>query len=175
MITKSTQGFTLIEIMVALAIFAILAAITAQTINRTMDTRHIVLKQANRLNEIQMALAIIQQDVESMAANFRGNKQSINFIRNGIVNPQSIEKRSSLQTITYTCHENTLTRTQHKHTMNVLTHLTLCEFAFLNKTNQVIFSWNAVKLPVAIRLSLNLQDWGEASLLFNIPQSLYNE
>ncbi|NYQ85965.1 GspJ family T2SS minor pseudopilin variant LspJ, partial [Escherichia coli] len=56
------KGFTLIEILIALTVFAILATITSSTLYYAFNTRTRVNAQAERLNALQLAISIIQQD-----------------------------------------------------------------------------------------------------------------
>ena len=60
------HGFTLIEVMVALAVFAILSAMTSQALYHAFDTRARVNEQANQLNAIQLAMTLIRRDTQQI-------------------------------------------------------------------------------------------------------------
>ena len=62
----TTHGYTLLEIMVALAVFAILSTITAATMIHSFDIRARVNIQSDQLNATQVALTLIARDIEQM-------------------------------------------------------------------------------------------------------------
>jgi prepilin-type N-terminal cleavage/methylation domain-containing protein len=61
--SKRQAGFTLIEVMVALAILAALSLLTAQTLKSTFDNRVKVESDLNRESQVFDALRIMQNDV----------------------------------------------------------------------------------------------------------------
>ena len=119
---KHTQGYTLIEIMVALAVFAILATLTATSMYHAFNTRARVSAQADQLNTLQLALMVVGRDVEQIISRsvrgndmhlfpeFVGQSQYIEFTRGGVVNPNGEEQRSTLKRIAYICSEGRLVR-----------------------------------------------------------------
>lgn len=198
------HGFTLLEILIALAVFAILATITSSAMYYAFNTRARVNEQADRLNTLQLAVTLIERDVEQIVARairgnemhlfpaFIGQHQYLELTRNGIVNPNSEEKRSSLKRIAYVCQNNQLLRRSWESldTTNrklyedkvLLDNIVNCKFAYLNHSLQVLPEWreNALQqnqqsepLPKAIQFTLTLKDWDKMSLLFIIPEALY--
>ncbi|ARG97451.1 GspJ family T2SS minor pseudopilin variant LspJ [Legionella micdadei] len=160
------RGFTLIEILIALAVFAILAAMTSSALYYAFNTRARVNEQAEQLNALQLALTLIERDTEQVIHRdihsgsdmhlypaFVGEPQYLELSRSGIVNPNSEEKRSVLQRIAYFCRNNQFVRRswisldpvdrkgyQDKVLMDNLTH---CRFAYLNANLQVLSEWQA--------------------------------
>ena len=201
---KQNHGYTLIEIMVALAVFAVLATITASAMYQAFDTRARVNVQANQLNAIQLALILIARDTEQMVDRairgndmllfppFVGQTRYLEFTRGGLVNPNGIERRGTLQRIAYVCSGKTLVRRSWENldTPNrkqyqdriLLDNLKDCTFAYLSSSRQVLPEWReyAVQqnqkketLPLAIQFTLTIQNWGDMSLLFAIPEAIY--
>lgn len=60
---RSNAGFTLIEVMIAMAILAMLAILTAQTLKTSVDNRAKVQADMNREAQVYDALRIMQADV----------------------------------------------------------------------------------------------------------------
>ncbi|NJN51896.1 MAG: type II secretion system minor pseudopilin GspJ [Gammaproteobacteria bacterium] len=59
----SAQGFTLIEMLVALGIFALLGLISSQLLTRIIDVQDAVGARGERLAAIQRAMDLVQRDV----------------------------------------------------------------------------------------------------------------
>jgi general secretion pathway protein J len=198
------KGFTLIEILIALTVFAIIATITSSVLYNTFTTRTRVNEQAERLNELQLAISIIQQDtLQTVERAIRGNEMRLfpvfvgqdhylELTRDGLVNPNSVEKRSSLKRIALVCQEGKLLRRTWR-TLDpidrniyedkvLISNLSNCYFNYLNHTLQTLSEWreqavmqNQKKepLPKAIQLNITLKDWGDLNMLFIIPGALY--
>ncbi|MBI2785153.1 MAG: GspJ family T2SS minor pseudopilin variant LspJ [Legionella longbeachae] len=157
------KGFTLIEILIALAVFAILATITTSVLYNAFTTRSRVNEQSERLSKIQLAISLIQQDtIQTVERPIRGNDMRLfppfigqtnylEFTRDGDVNPGSIEKRSTLKRIAYVCQSGTLLRRTWANldpvNRNVyedkllLDHLINCHFEYLNQNSQTLPEW----------------------------------
>ncbi|TAL65624.1 MAG: type II secretion system protein GspJ [Legionella sp.] len=201
---KKNSGFTLIEILIALTVFAILATITSTALYNAFTTRSRVNAQAERLNTMQLAISIIQQDTtQAITRAIRGNEMRLfgvfigrknytEFTRDGFINPQSIEKRSTLKRVALVCQDDQLIhRTWESLDVpdrNVfedkvlLDGLTECRFNYVNKTLQVLNEWreqsmtgsaNPEPFPKALQVNLKLKDWGAMNMLFIIPGALY--
>lgn len=202
---KSYKGFTLIEILIALTVFAILATITSSVLYNAFSTRNRVNEQAERLGELQLAVSIIQQDIfQTVERSIRGNEmrlfpifvgqaQYLELTKDGLTNPNSIEKRSTLQRIALLCQDGKLLRrtwgTLDPIDRNVyedkelISNLTNCQFNYLNYTLQSLSEWReqaltqnqkGEPLPKAIQINLTLKDWGDMNMLYIIPGSVYD-
>ncbi len=160
---KINKGFTLIEILIALMVFAILATITSSALYYAFNARAKVTLQAERLNELQLAISIIQQDTnQTVERAIRGNEMRLfpvfvgqpkylELTRDGNINPRSLEKRSSLKRIALVCTKDTLYRrtwdSLDPKDRNVyedkllVNNLSACDFKYLNQSLQVLTEW----------------------------------
>lgn len=198
------QGFTLIEILIALMIFAILATITSASLYNTFNTRARVNEKVQRLSGLQLAMSLLQQDFlqalerpirsndMQLLPAFVGEPNMVEFTRDGNINPNSMEKRSSLKRIALVCQGNRLIRRTWasldpmNHNLYedkiLLDNLNSCHFNYLNHSLQVLSEWRPQALttnqmkewsPKAVQLNVTLNDWGEMNVWFVIPGTLY--
>ena len=59
---KNQNGFTLLELLVALGIFALLAAMGYSGLNSVMTARQITTQHAERLSQLQMAFLWLRSE-----------------------------------------------------------------------------------------------------------------
>ena len=166
---QHTLGFTLLEILVALSVFVILATMTSSAMYHAFNTRALVTAQADRLSTLQLAMALIKRDTQQIVERsvhdsqqhvfpaFIGRSNYVEFTRSGEVNPADSEQRSTLIRIAFLCRNDQLVRrrwetpdTPHRGTYQdkvLLSHLSQCRFAYLDHNQQVLSEWheNAVK------------------------------
>lgn len=200
---KTNHGYTLLEVLVALTVFAILATITASAMYHAFNTRARVNVQANQLNAVQIAMALIMRDTDQVVERsilgnemhqfppFVGESKYLEFTRGGSVNPTD-ERRSTLKRVAYVCAgkqlirrswENLDTPIRKNHQDKVLLdNLETCSFAYLSHSRQILPEWRpyAVQqtqkqetLPIAIQFTLTISEWGNMNLLFIISEALY--
>jgi len=116
------RGYTLIEIMVALSVFAILATITAGVMYHVFSTRARVAQQADQLNQLQLVMTLLSHDTVQFIPRsirvkddhnfpmFIGTNEYTEFTRGGLVNPHAAGQRSTLKRIAYLCKDKRLVR-----------------------------------------------------------------
>ena len=196
--TKRTQanqntGYTLIELIIALAIFAILGTISVGLLSRAFDTRARIENQMEPLTELQLAVTRINRDVAQMvdrgALSLIGHTNYTEFTRGGIVNPDEEDAKNTLKRVALVCgnNEKLIRKTwarvdplspndfQEQALMNKLES---CEFSYLGKGSTWVSDWPMTTasprekpppFPRAIKLTLTLENLGEIALLFVVP------
>lgn len=116
----SAAGFTLLEMLVALAIFALLAVMSYSGLRSVLDQQQAIEQQAERLGDLQKAYMLMQRDFEQALVRevrdeFGDNQpalaggDNIQFTRGGWSNPLQ-KPRSSLQRVGYAWEDGELVR-----------------------------------------------------------------
>ena len=116
------RGFTLIEMLVALAVFAMIGLMSNQLLMQIIDIGELADDRGARLVETQRAMEIIRRDIQQLA--HRGVRDELGdpqpgfeinelgllqFTRRGWANPLE-QNRSELQRVAYAMVEGTLVR-----------------------------------------------------------------
>lgn len=187
---RTSPGFTLIEVMIALLIFSIMAAISSTMLYHVFNSRDKTTKQSIRLSQIQIAFVLIKRDLSQIVnrkiqnqhlskPSFEGEQNSLRFSRGGIVNPNELQKRSTLARISYTMENHQLIRhssaqidavsQNEENNETLLSDVKSLSFAYLDNKFQVLHEWKQRRLPVAIRIDLELKNEGAFSILYALP------
>ena len=120
------RGFTLIEMLIVLGVFALLGVIASQIVSGVINNQIIIAERGARLAAVQRAMQILQRDVIQLQA--RGirdelgdpigpllidsgvnSERLIEFTRQGWRNPLG-QKRAELQRVAYLIKEDILYR-----------------------------------------------------------------
>src|SRR5215213_4131514 len=126
---KRTRGFTLVELLIALFITAIMFAMGYGAVNQTVNNSGALEEQQARLLEVQTAMRVLTQDLQQIAARpvrepIGSNWQAalvadeptnspsmplLSFTRTGWANPAGLQ-RPALQRVSYFFENDTLRR-----------------------------------------------------------------
>lgn len=119
---RKNSGFTLIEILIALMIFAIIGVIAARSLQSIIQLHHQIKQENQKITRLMLGMTLIRRDIENAiyqqvregdASNesaFIGEKQHLTFLRTGLINPLGITQKSSLETVTFFLEGDTLVR-----------------------------------------------------------------
>lgn len=116
-------GFTLIEMLVVFAIFAVIGVISSQIVSRVIDNQRAMGERGARLAEVQRAMQIMQRDIMQLSnRSVRdqlgdplqpitiGADGLMEFTRLGWRNPLGL-RRSQVQRVAYVTRDGDLYRT----------------------------------------------------------------
>ncbi len=192
------QGFTLIEVLVAIAIFASLSVGAYQVLNQVQRSNEISQERTARLNEISRALVLMDADFRQMAARqFRSDgkeassqfliwqdyllgseQKGIVFTRLGWHNPQQQFPRGEVSKVAYTLKDGVLDRVWWRYSDTsagqegivapMLTKVESWSMRFYFD-NKWISTWDKEQaLPSAIAVKLTLEDYGDIERIYLI-------
>ena len=116
------SGFTLMEILVALFIFAVVGLISAQLLGRTVNAYELLDDRGQRLGQIHRAMLVVERDMlqfrnrpirmaqgEPLPALMIGDEGALSMTRGGWRNPLQ-RPRSELQRVGYRMQDEKLVR-----------------------------------------------------------------
>ncbi len=121
-INDNQNGFTLLEIMVALFIFAMVTTLSLIGLKNVIDAQQIIERHVAQLHEMELSQLILQRDFDQIIdrpiidqnnqiqPSVYGNNNYIEFTRAGYINPMAISDRSELQRVAYFVQNNQLIR-----------------------------------------------------------------
>jgi len=118
-----SRGFTLLELLVALSIFALIGAMAYGGLQQVLNQQHGTEQQSQRLADLQKAYRIMQRDLEQLVRRGIRNEfgdsvdalvggsgyTGVEFSRTGYANPAGF-LRSDIQRVAYVPDQTTLLR-----------------------------------------------------------------
>jgi general secretion pathway protein J len=197
---RAPRGFTLLEVMVALAIFAVLGLMSSQMLTRIIKIHDVAITRGDQLGELQRAMQIMQRDVLEMT--FRsvrdemgdpipvirvGTDIVLELTRSGWRNPLG-QRRSELQRVAYQVKDETLMRYYWNvldraedsvpEAQELLHHVTALEVHALDAGGNDHAYWPLVgdqttdpTLQLAgIKIRFDVTPFGEVTRIWDVPQ-----
>ncbi len=174
---KTTHGFTLLEILVAVSIFSIMSITALTGIKAIMDSQEITNKVSAQVKSLQSTLFYLDRDLRyAIERNIRDEfgdsqpalkadntgAQGLALTRIGASKPQGL-KRSSLVRVRYWLKDDTLIRSQYKSLdragegesldRNLVNQIEELEFRFLGQKNEWSTFWPPID-PVSNQRAL---------------------
>lgn len=195
---STQQGFTLIEMLIAIAIFSLISLGSYQVLQSVLVNDEQSQRLSGRLKEIQRAYQFIQSDLMQMSrrrVRIAGNAPqkrvfwagdgllesdsgAIMLTRLGWRNPAQMLPRGTVQSVAYQVREGVLERLYRLYPdeetdtkVNLAPLLTGVEslgFEFY-AGDKWLSQWDKEAVPDAIAVVLTLEDYGELRWLFLLP------
>lgn len=193
------RGFTLIEVLVAMAILAVVIMATHQILDSTTKAKEASDEKIADLNGLQTAFRLMDQDFSQMTQrtvrNEAGDAQEqyllagryilesqydgIAFVRDGWVNPINLLPRSELQAVGYRVLDDNLERVYRVYVDQldnmeprvqvVLKGIEELKFEFLDANNEWQEQWQIKALPKAVAVTLQQIEAEPIRRVFLVP------
>ncbi|MEW8189877.1 MAG: type II secretion system minor pseudopilin GspJ [Candidatus Thiodiazotropha endolucinida] len=160
-----SHGFTLLELLIAITIFAILATFVYSGLKVILDTEHQTSLYGQRIAKLQLGLNLMQRDIEQLVGrpvrDQYGDQQPalksggisgilLELTRGGFSNPMQLS-RSNLQRVGYVLEDNTLfrltwptldrPRESEPHRQKLIEEISSLELVFYDKALQEKREW----------------------------------
>lgn len=193
-VSLRARGFTLMEVLIAVTVFAVLAGSVYFTLNVLADAAFVQRQRSAELADLQRALARLDADIRQLTARpvrvasgtlqpaLTGSRTRLEGSRSGWLNPQQA-RRSAIQRFSWSINSDSLIRTSWpvtdptaitpSHDETVLSAVASLEFAYLNSAGQWLESWpegeELRSLPRAVRYRLASERFGVIERLIALP------
>jgi len=197
-------GFTLLEVIIAMSIFAIVSIMAYSGLQSIINSKTRTETALTRLQELQLSMLTLTADMQHLTPRIgqdalggrllslttQDTDYIVAFTRSGWRNPAK-QARSTLQRGAYILDDDTLVRRYWIHVdranddqfvdRTLITNIDSMTLRFLDEETQWQEDWpstsnnaattgGTVNLPVAIEITLKMNDWGEIIRLVNVPQ-----
>ena len=192
--TATARGFTLIEVLIAVTVFAVLSGAVYFSLNLLADAAFTQRQRSDDLAELQRALARVDADLRQLVSRpvrspdgalqpaLAGSRARLEATRTGWLNPQQ-QQRSELQRFGWSIDGQTLIRTTWPVTdlahgtvsraEEVLEQVAEIEFAYLGSGGEWLEDWPSSELmdglPQAVRYRLESDRFGLIERLIVLP------
>ncbi len=196
---KPRRGFTLLEMLVALAVFAVIGVMAGGILSGMVEMSEFTHQRGNALQQTQRALSVIERDVLQLAgrtvrnefgasvpALTVGGETLAEFTRAGRRNPLG-EPRAQLQRVAYVLRDDALLRLfwpvldraddTRPVAQTLLTEVENASFVLHDAEGQEHAYWPSPSeggeaQPAALELRLRLEDQGHLKRLWLTPATL---
>lgn len=190
------RGFTLVELLIAISIFSIMAVIASTVLFTVFNARDKTTQHAVALSDLQIAFVLIEKDFMQIVNKplltatklqnpIEGLENSISFSRGGMINPLYKKQRSTLSRVSYQLQSSKLLRNNIPALDSrqpiptkpevVLKEVTDLQFEYIDQNNAPQSQWLTTSLPKAIRITIEHKQWGKLSQIYQISQSYHEK
>jgi general secretion pathway protein J len=183
------KGFTLLEVLIAIAIFSIISLSSFSIFDTVLKGDEISKQRSERHNELQRAFLIIERDISQIAHRsvrlngeapldnflqtsgdaFISDEQALAFVRNGWTNPGLLLPRSDMQAVAYRLVDETIERLHYNFVDAVVGEAPKVR-ALIRNVSALDFeyydgekwqeAWSENSLPLAIAINVDTKDYG---------------
>ncbi|MCV2885806.1 type II secretion system minor pseudopilin GspJ [Aestuariibacter sp. AA17] len=135
------KGFTLLEVLIAMAIFSLIGIASTEVMTTVIDSNELSTEQFDRLQNMQRAMLTIERDIAQAMPRairipnqennnvimgdqdlFDSQADGLGFVRGGWQNPQLMLRRSTMQAVAYRLYDDQLQRLYGNYVDNVAGH-----------------------------------------------------
>lgn len=186
---SAQQGFTLLEVLIAIAIFSVVSLASFTIFDTVLRGDENSKARSERQNELQRAFLLMERDFTQIAKrtmringeapssrflqtsddSFLADEQAIAFVRNGWTNPGLLLPRGDMQSVAYRLVDETLERLhynfvdavvgQEPRIRPLITQVTSLSFEFYDGSKWQK-AWSGKTLPQAIAIEIETLDYG---------------
>lgn len=188
-ISPQQKGFTLLEVIVAISIFAIISLTSFSLLDTIVKSEEKSAQRVNGINEIQRAFILIERDFLQISRRsaridgedpttdfiitdnnaYESTSQGIGFVRGGWTNPRLLLPRGDMQSVVYQVNDETLERihvnfvdaslSEEPKIRKLLTGINEISFEFFDG-NKWNKTYEGNDLPLAIAIELDTKEFG---------------
>jgi general secretion pathway protein J len=193
---RHARAFTLLEMLVAVALFAIAAALAFGGLDALSRARSQLDAQNERLGRLQFAVGLLERDLRSLARRavrdgygnpqpaLLGQADRLELSRHGLANALALP-RASIERVGYRLERGTLERLRYAvldrtpaaaPTVDpLLPEVEAIEFRYLTQDGRELAQWPPPRAtddapPRAVALLLTLPDYGELRRVLELPE-----
>lgn len=193
-----SRGFTLIEMLLAVAIFSFIGMASYSVLSTVLNADELSKDRLNRLNELQRTFMIIERDMLQVSQRrirssgnstearvfagaqylFDSEQDGVAFTRVGWRNPQLMLPRSDVQSVAYRLYEGRIERLffvfpdpisgEEPKIMPLMEDVNELRFEYFSN-NEWKKSWSETGVPQAIAVYIDTDDYGVVRRLFMLP------
>ena len=197
-IFKDKSGFTLIEMVVAIAIFAVVGVLAYGGLNHVLKNQEHIQDSEERLKNLQLTFRYLERDMSQIIDRsvrnqygdiqyaFIGDEEkAISFTHSGWRNPANLA-RSKLQRVAYELSDKTLKRytwsqldgaiAEEYFSTNLLEDVESLSMRYLDQSNRWHTTWpplntnpESIGIPKALEITIKTQPWDEVKRIFAGP------
>ena len=183
------KGFTLLEVLIAIAIFSLISLSSFTIFDTVLSSDEKAKKRSERHNELQRAFLIVERDITQIARRsvrfngeapldnflqtsddaFLADEQALAFVRHGWTNPGLLLPRSDMQAVAYRLVDETLERLHFNFVDAVVGEAPKIR-PLMHDVSALTFeyydgkkwqkSWTEKSLPLAIAIDVDTKDYG---------------
>lgn len=195
---NSSRGFTLLEVLIAVALFAIIALSATGLLTTVLDSQATANARNDKLNELQRAFLVMERDFTQMTrrkiriegdspldgfihtneSTYSSNTHGIAFVRKGWRNPALILPRSDVQALAYQLDGDVFNRLHYVFADPVvgtepkvrplLSNVLSVDFEFHNGKKWVK-ELPKDDLPLGVAIDIEMEDYGKVRRQFLVP------
>lgn len=195
---SKNKGFTLLEVLIAIAIFSIISLSSFTIFNSVLNSDERGKERGDQQNELQRAFTIIERDltqisrrsmrlngeaplsllIQSSSDSYALEEQAIAFVRHGWTNPGLLLPRSDMQAVSYRLTEETLERLHFNFVDSVVGEEPKVR-PLIHGVTQVAFeyyngkewqeTWTTNTLPLAIAIVIDTKNYGIIRRQYLVP------